>query len=526
VTGGRFDAGAIATPHYLATRAGRDVLAAGGNAVDAAVAANLVLAVVTPYHCGVGGDLLAMVHDGRDHGVVSAGSAPAGATRDAVLEAIEAGHGDPATALPGTQGMPSFGALPVTVPGAVAGWFHLLDRFGTRSFGTLMAAAVELAEHGFVVSEHAAGLLAGGRRALEDQPGFAETYGPMRAGARFVQPELAATLRELAHHGPGHLHGGPLGGRVAEVLQRHGSTMTVADLAAHAVEEVAPLRGRYRGMEVLELPPPTQGLTALTALGLLELLGDRLPADPADTLHLQIEAVRLATADRQEHLADPQAMEATAAELLAPQRLAAMAADIDPETATPGHVGRPAPGGTAYLCAADADGLLVSLSQSNFRGFGSGVVVPGAGFALHDRGAHFSLAESDPNVIAPGKRPMHTLIPAMALRDGEPWLVFGTMGGDAQPQIHVQLLGRLLDQELDPVAALAAPRFVVDVGDGRVGLEPGADPGLAAALARRGHEIVQLSPASAAGHAHLLELSTEGLRGASDPRTEGGVSGP
>jgi gamma-glutamyltranspeptidase / glutathione hydrolase len=526
VTAGPFDAGAIATPHHLATRAGRDVLAAGGNAVDAVVAANLVLAVVTPYHCGVGGDLLAMVFDGRDHGVVSAGSAPAGATRDAVLEAIESGHGDPTTALPGTQGMPSFGALPVTVPGAVAGWFHLLERFGTRSFGALMAAAVELAEHGFVVSEHASGLLAGGRRALDDQPGFAETYGRMRAGARFVQPELAATLRELADHGPGHLHGGPLGDRVAEVLQRHGSTMTVDDLGAHEVEEVAPLRARYRGVEVLELPPPTQGVTALTALGLLELLGDRLPGDPADALHLQIEAVRLATADRQEHLADPAAMEATPAELLAPQRLAAMAADIDAGTATLGRVGRPAPGGTAYLCAADADGLLVSLSQSNFRGFGSGIVVPGAGFALHDRGAHFSLADADPNVIAPGKRPMHTLIPAMAMRDGDPWLVFGTMGGDAQPQIHVQLLGRLLDEDLDPAAALATPRFVVDVGDGRVGVEPGVDGGVVASLARRGHEIVELSSAAAAGHAHLLEVGADGVRGASDPRTEGGISGP
>jgi gamma-glutamyltranspeptidase / glutathione hydrolase len=526
VTTEHFAAGAVASPHHLASRAGRDVLADGGNAVDAIVATNLVLAVVTPYHCGVGGDLLALLHDGQDHGVLSAGAAPAGATPDAVREAIATGHGDPATALPGTDGMPSFGALPVTVPGAVAGWFHLLERFGTRSFGALMADAVRLAEEGFVVSEHAGELVAGGQRTLADQPGFQATYGQMRPGERFVQPQLAATLRALADHGPGHLYGGRLGEQIADVLQRHGSTMTVEDLAAHRAEEVAPLRGRYRGVEVLELPPPTQGLTALTALGILEAAGDRLPEDPASAAHLQIEAVRRAMDDRQEHLADPVAMEATPAELLAPQRLAAMAADIDADLATSHGVGRPAPGGTAYLCAADREGMLVSVTQSNFRGFGSGVALPEAGFALHDRGAHFSLAGEDPNAIAPGKRPMHTLIPALAMRDGEPWLVFGTMGGDGQPQIHVQLLARLIDEGRDPAAALAAPRFVVDVGDGRVGVEAHLDPEVVDGLRRRGHEVVELTHDAAAGHAHLLQVRPDGLWGASDPRTEGAVLGP
>jgi gamma-glutamyltranspeptidase / glutathione hydrolase len=516
----------VASPHHLATEVGRQVLADGGNAVDAVVATNVVLAVVTPYHCGVGGDLLAMVWDGRDHGVVSVGAAPSDATPEAVRAAIGAGHGDPATALPGTAGMPSFGALPVTVPGAVAGWFDLLERFGTRTFGTLAAPAIHLAEQGFEVSAHAGELIAGGQRVLEDQPGFADAYGRMRPGERFVQPELAGTLRSLADEGPAHLYGGPLGERVAEVLAQHGSTMTPDDLAAHRVELVAPLRRTYRHAEVLELPPPTQGMTALATLGILEALGDRLPDDPGAAVHLQVEAVRAAMADRQQHLADPSTMEATPAELLAPRRLAAMAADIDPAAAGAWPSGRPAPSGTAYLCAADTDGLLVSLTQSNFRGFGSGVMVPGAGFGLHDRGAHFSLEAGDPNVIGGGKRPLHTLIPAMALRDGRPWLVFGTMGGDGQPQIHAQLLGQLLDRGVDPATALAAPRFVVDVGDGHVGVERATAIEVVEALRRRGHRVEELTSDAAAGHASVLQLTAGGLRGASDPRTEGSVAGP
>jgi gamma-glutamyltranspeptidase / glutathione hydrolase len=525
VTTEHFAAGAVASPHHLASRAGRDVLADGGNAVDAIVATNLVLAVVTPYHCGVGGDLLALLHDGQDHGVLSAGAAPAGATPDAVREAIAAGHGDPATALPGTDGMPSFGALPVTVPGAVAGWFHLLERFGTRSFGALMADAVRLAQEGFVVSEHAGELVAGGQRTLADQPGFQATYGQMRPGERFVQPQLAATLRALADHGPGHLYGGRLGEQIADVLQRHGSTMTVEDLAAHRAEEVAPLRGRYRGVEVLELPPPTQGVTALGALGILDALG-RPPTDPHVATHLRIEAVRAALADRQDHLADPTAMTVRPDELLAPERLATIAGAIDPRRAAAWPTARPAPGGTAYLCAADRDGLLVSLIQSNFVGFGSGVVVPGTGIGLHDRGAHFSLDPADPNVIAPGKRPMHTLIPAMALRAGAPWLVFGTMGGDGQPQTHLQLLANLLDDGMDVQAAIDAPRFVVDVADGSVAMEARASTRLVTSLAERGHDVRTIGPYDhLAGHAHAIEITPSGYAAGSDPRCEGAVLG-
>jgi gamma-glutamyltranspeptidase / glutathione hydrolase len=520
-----FPNGCVASPHHLASAAGQAVLADGGNAVDAVVAANLVLAVVTPYHCGAGGDLLAIVWDGQATGVLSVGAAPAGATPDAIRAAIAAGHGDPDRSLPGTAGMPTFGALPVTVPGAVAGWAHLLARWGSRSFGSVASAALDLARDGFPVSPHGAAHVDRARPVLADQPGWAEHYGRMRAGERFVQPDLAATLAAIADDGPDALYRGPIGERVVATLQAHGSTMTVADLAAHAVEEVAPLTGRYRDVDVLELPPPTQGLTALTALGALDALGP-LPDDPALALHLQVEVVRAALADRQDHLADPRTMRTRPDELLATARLRAIAAAIDPDAAGPWPPARPAPGGTAYLCAADRDGLLVSLIQSNFVGFGSGVVVPGAGIGLHDRGAHFSLEPDDANVIAPGRRPMHTLIPALALRDDEPWLVFGTMGGDGQPQTHVQLLGHLVDRGTDVQAAIDAPRFVVDVADGSVAIEARAPSAVVDGLRVRGHVVRDLAAYDhLAGHAHAIAVSPTGYTGGSDPRCEGAVVG-
>jgi gamma-glutamyltranspeptidase / glutathione hydrolase len=520
-----FPNGCVASPHHLASAAGQAVLADGGNAVDAAVAANLVLAVVTPYHCGVGGDLLAIVWDGRATGVLSVGAAPAGATPDAIRAAIDAGHGDASRSLPGTAGMPTFGALPVTVPGAVAGWSRLLERWGSRSFGGVAAAALDLARDGFPVSPHGAEHVERARPHLADQPGWADHYGRMRAGDRFVQPDLAATLEAIASDGPDALYRGPIGERIVATVQAHGSTMTAADLAGHTVEELAPLAGRYRDVEVLELPPPTQGLTALTALGVLDALGP-LPDDPALALHLQVEVVRAALGDRQDHLADPRAMTTRPDELLAPTRLRAIGAAIDRDAAGDWPRTRPAPGGTAYLCAADRDGLLVSLIQSNFVGFGSGVVVPGTGIGLHDRGAHFSLDPDDPGVIAPGRRPMHTLIPAMALRDGEPWLVFGTMGGDGQPQTHVQLLGHLVDRGEDVQTAIDAPRFVVDVADGSVAIEARAAAAVVDGLRARGHVVRELAPYDhLAGHAHAIAVAPAGYAGGSDPRCEGAVVG-
>lgn len=523
-----FPRGAVGSPHHLASAEGARVLAAGGNAVDAAVAANLVLAVVTPYHCGVGGDLLAIVHDGEATGVLSVGRMPGGATPEAVRGAIDAGHGGP-VALPGTDGMPTFGALPVSVPGAATGWQHLLDRWGSRSFGDLVSTAVALAEEGFPVSAHAAVHVDRARRVLADQPGWADTFGRMRAGERFVQGDLAATLRTLGDEGPAAIHGGAIGERILEVLGAHGSTMQVADLVAHEVREVAPLAGSYRDRTVLELPPPTQGVTALTALGVLDRLPPRAVDDDPLAWHHEVEAVRLALRDRQEHVGDPRSMRVDAADLFAPERLDHLAAAVDDDRAAALDLGRPAPGGTAYLCAADRDGLVVSLIQSNFVGFGSGVVVPGCGFGLHDRGAHLRLSPADregPNVLAPGVEPLHTLIPAMTLRDGRPELVFGTMGGDGQAQIHAQLLRRIVDTGSDLQDAIDAPRFVVDLADGAVVVEGRAPSAAIAGLRARGHEVrVTGSYEHGAGHAHAIGVGDAGFEGGSDPRCEGAVTG-
>jgi gamma-glutamyltranspeptidase / glutathione hydrolase len=517
---------AVASPHHLASAAGAAVLSRGGNAVDAAVAANLVLGVVAPYQCGVGGDLLAIVHDGEPTGVLGVGAMPAGATPEAVRAAIAAGHGGPSL-VPGTEGMPTYGALAVSVPGAAAGWSHLLERWGSRSFGDVAGAAIELAEDGFPVSSHGAAIVDRARPLLEGQPGWTRTFGGMRAGERFVQPELAWTLRTLAEDGPDAVYRGVIGERIVEVLGANGASMRADDLAGHRTEEVTPLRGTFRDRTVLELPPPTQGVTALTALGVL----DRLPAAGDDeplAWHHQVEAVRLALRDRQQHVGDPRTMHRSAHELLEPARLDGLCGEVVDARAGDIDLGRRAPGGTAYVCAADRDGLLVSLIQSNFVGFGSGVVVPGAGFGLHDRGAHLRLdaAGPGPNVLAPGVRPLHTLIPAMTLRDEVPELLFGTMGGDGQVPVHVQLLRRIVDAGAEVQDAIDAPRFIVDLADGAIEIEADAPAVVVDGLRARGHTVRLIGPrAHAAGHAHAIRVSAAGYEGGSDPRAEGAVVG-
>jgi len=525
--GGTFARAAVVTPNRLATAAGREVLVAGGNAVDAAVAAGLTLAVVTPYHCGLGGDVLAMVWDGAAHGLISVGAAPAGAGAAQVRAALEsrrsAGMDDLPTSA-GTGGMPDRGALTVTVPGAVAGWMALLERFGSWTPARVAAPALRLAEEGFIVSAYAARAVRATRPRLGDQPGWEATFGHMEEGRRFVQPALARTLRAIVEHGPDAFYAGAVARSTIDTLAADGSAMTMQDLAAHRVDWVAPLVGSYRGLSVLELPPPSQGVTALTALGILDTLGP-LPRDPAEATHLQVEAVRAAMADRQQYVGDPASMTVTPEQLLSPGRIAAVAGKVDRERAAPWPPARPAPGGTAYLCTADDDGLLVSLIQSNYHGFGSGVVVASAGFGLHDRGSGLSLDPDRVDALRPGRRPLHTLIPALVLEDGAPRYVMGTMGGDAQPQVHVQLLGHLVDRGADLAAALAAPRFVVSVADGTVALEPGTDPAVAQGLVARGHTVSTLPDPGLAGHAHLIAPIGDGYGAASDPRCDGAAGG-
>jgi len=516
-----FPTGVVATPHHLASAAGDAVLRAGGNAVDAAIAANAVLGVVAPFYCGPGGDLFAVVAepDGSVHALASAGRSPAGATLDAVLAQVP----EPAGAR-----VPETGALAVTVPGAVAGWARLLERFGTRELGHVVEAAVRLAEDGVLVSAHAAGAFARGRMRYADQPTWQAAFGAVERGQRLRQPGHAALLRTLAEEGPGALYGGRIGEELVAVLQAGGSTMTLDDLVAHEVVDVTPLRGSYGDLEVLELPPPTQGVTALQVLGVadrLRRLHDAHDHDEALRVHLQVEAVRGALVDRDAHVTDPAAMRVDPASLVTGERLDALAAAVDPERAGDWPPATPAPGGTAYLCAADGEGRSVSLIQSNFMGFGSGVVLPESGVCLHNRGAQFSLDPEHVNVVAPSKQTLHTLVPALALRDGAPVLTFGTMGGDGQPQTHLQVLDRLR-RGVELQQAHADWRFMVSPSDGLVTVEGRAPERVVQQLRHRGHELHEIGDFDGLlGHAHAIERVDGGWLAASDPRAEGAAVG-
>ena len=509
----RFPTAAVASPHHLASAAGLEVLASGGNAVDAAVAANLVLGVVAPYLCGPGGDLFAIVADrnGVRTAIASDGRAPAGTDPDQVARAA------------GAERMPVRGALTVTVPGAVAGWFHLLERFGTQPFPAVAAPAVRLARTGFVVSEAAAVAFTRGASAFAGEEEWQRRFGHLHTGDCLVQEDHARLLNLLAQDGPTAFYGGPIGRDLIAALAAGGSAMILEDLRAHRVVEVEPLPTRFAGFAILELPPPTQGVTAATALSIVEVLGR--PSDPVELAHLQIEAVKTALHDRGTFLTDPDHMTVTAPELLAKERISRLAASIDPGRAAPWPPMVPAPGGTAYLCAADGDGVCISLIQSNFMGFGSGVVLPTYGINLQNRGAQFSLDPDAANVIAPGKRTLHTLIPSLALRDGRPWLVFGTMGGDGQPQTHLQFYSRIAAGQ-DLQEAITAPRWVVSPEDGTVKIESAADPSVPAGLRNLGHTVEVLGPReNVMGHAHAIRYDATGYAGATDPRTEGAIVG-
>ena len=507
----RFGEGAVAGPHYLASEAGAAVLAAGGNAMDAAIAANLTLGVVAPYYCGYGGDLLAIVWDGEAHGYRSTGRAPAAAT----IEVLHAA---------GVTEMPELGPHTVTVPGAVQGWFDLLERFGTRDFEELARPAARYAETGFPITSFAAELFDGCRAIYAGYTDFLGAYPPLPAGQRLVQAGLGRTIQLLSREGSDAYYRGVIGEAISSTVQRHGGLLTADDLASHRGEWVAPLRSTFRGAEVLELPPPTQGVAALEALRILD--GFDLEGDTPDRHHLMIEAAKLALVDRDTHVSDPQHMHIEPEVLFSDEWVAARRAAIDPARAA---APRPAPardGGTAYLCAADSAGMLVSLIQSNFLAAGSGVHVPEWGINLQSRGSSFTLDPAHVNALAPSKLPMHTLIPALALRDGGPWLVFGTMGGHGQAQTHVQVLARMLLDGLDPQEAVAAARWNVDPGTWTVAAEDRFGDEWVRDLAGRGHRIrVTRGYDTHMGHAHAIEVCGDSYLAGSDPRCEGAVLG-
>jgi gamma-glutamyltranspeptidase/glutathione hydrolase len=509
-----FPSACIATPHHLASAAGLEVLASGGNALEAAIAANLVLGVVTPYLCGYGGDLFAMIwSEGEVHAYNGSGRAPSAATVEAMRAAV------------GADRMPSFGPQTVTVPGAVDAWFVLLERFGTRPFTDLAQQASRYAIDGFVPSEMALPSLARGRDRYRWSAHWLAAYGDAASERRLRQPDLARTIELLGKDGPDAYYRGPIAEAIVRELRSLGSLMSAEDLADHHGDWVEPLQTGYRDVDVLEMPPNTQGVAALEALNIVEELG-ALPPDGPERQYLLIEATKLALADRNEHVTDPNDMRMSPLDLASKKWAAERARFFDPTAAGRPSPGPSAGGGTAYLCAADSDGMLVSLIQSNYMGFGSGVTVPEWGINLQNRGSYFSLDPTHINVIAPRKRTLHTLIPALAFRGGRPWLVFGTMGGDGQAQTHVQLLARIVDDSLDPQAAIDAPRWFVSPQDWSVVAESRFSAGMLEGLRARGHHVERASAFdSLLGHAHAIQITGEGYVAGTDPRTEGAALG-
>jgi gamma-glutamyltranspeptidase / glutathione hydrolase len=518
----------VSTSHPLAAQAGLRVMQEGGNAVDAAVAAAACMTIVEPCSNGLGSDAFCILWDGqRLHGLNASGPAPSAWTREYFVRK----H---------SERIPVRGVDSVSVPGAVAAWAAVSQRFGKLPFEELMAPAAEIAERGFAVPPivQQKWQLASQVQELASQPGFAATFLPKgrapAVGERVTMVNAARALKLIGATRGEAFYRGEIGAAVAAWSQQHGGALTAADLAAYQPEWVEPLAQDYRGHTLHEIPPNGQGIAAQMALGMLQHFDlASLPVDGADCQHLQIEAMKLAFADVYRFVADRKHMEGPAELLLDAGYLASRAQLIDPKRAQRFGPGYGAKGGTIYLTTADASGMMVSWIQSNYMGFGSGVVEPTFGVSLQNRGHGFSMDARHPNVVAPGKRPFHTIIPAFLTKDGAPQMSFGVMGGHMQPQGHVQTLVRMLDHHQQPQAACDAPRWRVNVGDGD-GLDLNVERHMPAAtieaLAARGHRIVGLNDSYmdfGAGQFiwRLGDPAVEGYVAASDPRRDGQAAG-
>lgn len=510
-------ANVVSTTQPLAAQAGLRMLLAGGNAIDAALAAAITLTVVEPVMNGLGGDAFALVWDkGRLHGLNASGRAPQAWTPEHFA---------------GQESMPQMGWDTVTVPGQIAGWAELSQRFGKLPFAALFEPAIAYAANGYAVTPIIARQWAQQALLLKDQPGFASTFFPggstPKAGDIWRCEAQARTLERIADSLGRDFYEGELADKIAAFATSTGGALTAADLSSHRCEWVEPISMSYRGEYILhEIPPNGQGIAALMALGMLDTFEPPRHGQPLDLFHLPIEAVKLAFADLHEYVSEPASMGELTKHLLDRSYLSERAKLIDPDSARTPTAGLPSQGGTVYLTAADSNGMMVSFIQSNYQGFGSGVVVPGTGIALHNRGRGFSLAPGHRNQVGPGKRPMHTIIPAFVTRQGKPFASFGVMGGNMQAQGHVQMMQQLIDLGRNPQAAVDAPRFRVETGP-RVMLEAHAPADLVAALRARGHKVEpQGSDSLDFGAAQLILRQDNGTYiAASDHRRDGQAVG-
>jgi gamma-glutamyltranspeptidase/glutathione hydrolase len=522
----------VSTSHPLAAQAGLRMLWRGGNAIDAAIAAAAAITVVEPVSCGLGSDAFALVWDGaRLHGLNASGTAPAAWSLDYFRKRY--GERD------GVVRRPMRGWDTVTVPGVVAGWEALHAKFGSLPFADLMAPAIDIAERGYAVSPIVAHKWKAAIADLREQPGFSAAFMPggraPEVGEHLRLPGHARSLRMLAEQGPRGFYEGEIAERIAAFSRACDGAMTLQDLRGYQAQWVEPIAKDYRGYTVHEIGPNGQGIAALIALGILGQFDlASLPRDGVESQHLQIEAMKLAFADVYRYVADPRAMELSPAEMLDDAYLKSRARLIDPNRATHFGFGMPRAGGTIYLSAADEQGRMISFIQSNYMGFGSGVVVPDMGISLQNRGYGFSMDPASPNVVAPGKRPFHTIIPAFLTREEQgrrrAVMSFGVMGGDMQPQGHLQTLVRMLDYGQQPQAACDAPRWKVN-RDFSIDVEPTLDAGCVRELVARGHVIQSIEdPYMDFGSGQFIWRLEEGNaeRGyvaASDSRRDGLAAG-
>lgn len=516
--------GMVAAPHYLAAEAGLDILKAGGNAVDAAIAASAMLQVVYPFVCGLGGDVFMIIHqanEGKLYGLNGSGRSPRGATIERYHEL-------------GYETMPVFGIHTVTVPGCADGWGKAAERFGRLGLSRSLEPAITYAEDGFAVGPglHAALTAASQRASVHrswHQHFIPEGTVPA-VGSVLRFPTLARTLRTIAKDGPETFYHGEIAEQIAAFFAKEGGLITREDLAAHQSDWVTPLSVPFAGLDIYELPPNTQGVTALQMLGMLDKLPLGEHALTPETIHAAVEVKKLAFADRAAYLTDPAFMKVDPAQLIDPAYLAQRATLVDPAKAQPSVYPGGFTGDTIYLCTADREGNVVSLIQSNYMGFGSGVVVDDTGIVLQNRGAYFSLDPQAANALAPMKRTLHTLIPSMAMRAGKPAMVFGTMGGDGQAQTHLQVYTAVAKYGLNIQQAIEMPRWMHGATEGQETLlmESRFPSSTVANLQQRGHVIEEGNAwLTTMGYAQGIVFDQENgvMYGGSDPRAEGVAAG-
>ena len=521
--------GMVATSHPLATQIGIDVLKKGGTAIDAAIAANIALGLMEPTGSGIGGDLFAIVWDAEEQklfGLNASGPAPQSISLDYFKQQNLAK-------------IPPFGPLPVTVPGAVDGWVKLHEKFGNQSFASLFEPTIDYAKKGHPVTETIAYYLDRSKETFKQYPNFSEVW--MKDGETtgkgdiFKNPQLANTLEIIAEKGRAGFYEGEVAKTIADFIQAQGGFLTYEDLANFNSEWVEPVSTNYRGYDVWELPPNGQGMVALQILNILENFDvKKMGLFSSDYVHLFTEAKKLAFADRAKHYADPNFSKIPIEQLVSKSYAKERAALIDlAKAAQVDESGIPNGGDTIYLTAADQFGNMISLIQSNYRGMGSGMVPPGLGFMLQDRGELFSLEEDHANVIEGGKRPFHTIIPAFVTKDNKPYLSFGVMGGATQPQAHAQIIINLIDFGYNLQEAGDAPRLVhsgssqptdeIMLDGGSLSLETGFGTAIEEALKEKGHKL-QYQKGIFGGYQAIM-IKDGVYFGASESRKDGQASG-